>query len=236
MTVFSKGDTCQTGATRKELNTDAGDTVWDCDTAQTGAISEGILPDAGDTVWDYITSLIFTIRIANYDCLIFIEENSILRRIICIIRSNLNRRQAGAKKEGIVPDACDTVWYCDVGQAGAISEGLSSNTGDTVRNRNTGQTVAKPEGILADAGDTVRNRDAGQAAAIIEGIIPDAGDTVWDRNTCQAGAFREGITTNAGDRLAFDSTWNDKFPRSRSITVSDRDRVFINTIGQVPKV
>ena len=101
---------------------------------------------------------------------------------------------------------------------------------------NTGQTGTFIEDIIIDVSDAVWYRDAGQAAAIIEGKIPDAGDSVWYRDAGQAGAIIEGLKTNAGDRLAFDSTWNDKFSRSRSITISDRDRVTINTIGQVPKV
>ena len=151
-------------------------------------MTEGILPDAGDAVWDYITSLIFTIRIGNYDCLIFIEKNSILSRIILIVLSKPNRSKPGAMTEGIYPDACDTV-----------------------RDRNTCQTGAIVKGIISNVGHTFRYCDTAQTGAFFEGRFPDAGDAVWDRDTCQAGAIFEGPNTYAGDRLPFDSTWNGKF-------------------------
>ena len=139
--------------------------------------------------------------------------------------------------EDISPDAGDAVWYRDTGQGSATFEGGFTDAGKltVVSKSNTCQVGAFIEGISPDAGDAVRNCDTGQTGAFFEGKISDAIDAVRNCDTRQAGAGNEGFFTNDCDWHAINDIRNNKIPRSRSVTVSDCDRVFINTIGQVLK-
>ena len=164
--------------------------------------------------------------------------------------------QASAIIKGISANAGDVFRYRDTGQARALPKGKEIDIVDTRRNINTGQVGALGEGKctdageltilskgntckiaagieckIADDGDTVRYGDTGETRTFEEGPVPDASDTTWNCYASQAGAIFEGLQTNTVDRFAFNGIRNHKFPRSRSITVSDHDRVFINTIG-----
>ena len=64
--------------------------------------------------------------------LLFIEKNSIDTRVIQVPHANLNHRQAGAFKEGVIPDAGDAITNRDARQAGAAVEGILTDAGDGI--------------------------------------------------------------------------------------------------------
>ena len=57
----------------------------------------------------------------------FVKQNSIKAGIIPVSRANLNRRQAGAAREGVTCDAGDAIGNRDARQAPAPKEGMGPN-------------------------------------------------------------------------------------------------------------
>ena len=65
-----------------------------------------------------------------------------------------------------------------------------------------------------------------------EGISSNTGDTGRDVNKIgQSGTIFEGIIPNTGDRFSLDSIRNGEISFDVGADASDRDRVFINTVG-----
>jgi hypothetical protein len=143
----------------------------------------------------------FGIRKYNQQSFVFVEQNSVLRRILGITFAYINTLQTTAAIEGPTPNACDAVTNGHACQASASHEGAIPNAGDTVRDRHARQTTAEHEGFIPNAGDTVGDRHARQTTAGKEGPIPNAGDAVGDRHARQATAVSEGPIPNAGDAV-----------------------------------
>ena len=137
--------------------------------------------------------------------LFFIKQNSIKARIIHVSRANLNRRQAGAAREGVISDAGDAIRNCDDREAAAEEKGGAPNAGDVIRNRDARQAGAELEGACLNTGDAIRNRDAREALALVEGVFPDAGDRISlncvGNDQLAGGGF---IASGDGDFITFD--------------------------------
>ena len=158
------------------MRPDAGNAIRDRNARKTFAGIEGRLPDTGDGIRDVVVAPYLACRISMQHRLLCIEQNPIDNRVIHVPHTNLNCRQAGAPREGSIPDA-----------------------GDTIRNIDARQAAATLEGIILDAGNTVRDRDSCKALATMKGLIPDASDAVGDRDTRQVGAEAESKLPDVGD-------------------------------------
>ena len=109
----------------------AGDTIWNRHARQATAASEGIISNADDAIWDCVVPA-FGRRKLDQIGFVYIEQNSVLRRILGITFAYFNASQTTAAKEGIIPNAGDVLGDRHARQTTAVSEGVLPNAGNAV--------------------------------------------------------------------------------------------------------
>ena len=130
-------DAGQVSAIMEGLDPDASDTIGDRDVGQGSAAIEGPLADVGDAVWDDVIGTCLGCRIGMQERHLLIEQNPIDRRVIHVLRANLNHRQGRG-----------------------IGEGSRANAGNAVRDRDACEAGAEPEGFCPNGDDAIANCDA----------------------------------------------------------------------------
>ena len=154
----------------------------------------------GDALGDRVVTT-FSSRKLNQLSFVFVEQNTILRRICGITFVYLDARQTTAVIEDSIPNAGDAAGDRHARHTTAVIEGSFLNACDAAGDRNARHTTAVIEGTIPNPSDAVANRHARQTTAVFEGPTPNAGDAVANGHACQAPTSKEGGFPNADDAV-----------------------------------